>query len=97
MIQEYFPKKIEIDFKNKFAVVTMNSIRDLNEFFKKFSEFSEFNYPRFMIQPYFEKNYPDMNRSLHPLVQPGIPMTKVANNFLNPIIDQFQNLRIGKS
>ena len=95
MVQEYSPKKIEIDFRNRFAIVTMNSTKDLNELLTRFTEFCQTNYPKFMIQPFIERNYYEINRGINPLVQQGIPISKMAHS-LNPMIEQFSNLSIGR-
>ena len=37
------------------AIVTLNSSKDLEEFYKKYAEYMLYNYPKFMIQPYIEQ------------------------------------------
>ncbi len=94
MLQEYFPKKVEINLPRKFAIVTMNSPRDLNEFLKKCGEFYQYNYPRFFVQPYI-----DVTQGMRvPIQQSGfnqfcqnMPMPQ-----MNSMMEQFGNMRLSK-
>jgi hypothetical protein len=111
MVEEYFPKKIEIDWRNQFAIVTMNSIKDVCQFFKRYQEYCQFKYPKFFIQP--EMIQGEMYRKAIPgnygsgfvqsgaLLQqfpqfPPINQVGVINPMIDPMIDQLNQLRISK-
>jgi hypothetical protein len=109
MVEEYFPKKIEIDWRNQFAIVTMNSIKDLGEFFKRYRDYCQFKYPKFFIQPEiiqgemyrktlnYGSGYVQSGAILQQFQQlPPIHSVGVINPIIDPMIDQFNQLRISK-
>lgn len=48
-MQEYSPKEIVIDFPNRSAIVTLNSIRELDEILEKYAEFVNYKHPDFLL------------------------------------------------
>jgi hypothetical protein len=85
------------------SVVTMNSMRDLEEFLKKYAEYSSYNYPKFMVQPYIEQPQPIMN----PIGVGYKPNTEQIPNMqafqfgnplsMNNLMDQFGNMSLRKN
>lgn len=81
LLQEYFPKKIEINMMNRSAIVTMNSSKDLAEFMRKYPESSMVSYLKFLPVPYVE--------------QPNLPDQAQKDQFFgNPLVNMFQNLSL---
>jgi hypothetical protein len=84
------------------SVVTMNSMRDLEEFLKKYAEYSSYNYPKFMVQPYIEQSQPIMN----PVGVGYMPNAEQISHMqafqlgnpvnINNLMDQFGNMSIRK-
>jgi hypothetical protein len=84
------------------AVVTMNSMRDLEDFLKKYAEYAIYNYPKFMVQPYIEQPQPIMNPvgvgympNGEQLAHMQAPQFGNAPN-MNTLMNQFGNMSLRK-
>ncbi len=87
LLQEYSPKLIEINMTLRSAVVTMESLKDLEEFFKKYAEHAVNNYPKFMVQPFIEPPQPVIQHVAY------LPPNQEQFN-PNLLVNQFGNISL---
>lgn len=69
LVQEYSPREINI-VNPRTAVVRMNSKKDLDEFMKKYNEAVAYNFPKFMVLPYIENRFNEINKMGMSIGQP---------------------------
>jgi hypothetical protein len=84
LVQEYSPREINI-INPRTAVVRMNSKKDLDEFMKKYNEAVAYNFPKFMVLPYIENRFNEINKMGMTIGQPfgvnQIPNKNIPVNF----------------
>ncbi len=61
LVQEYSPKEISI-VNPRTAVVRMNSKKDLDEFMRKYNEAVAYSLPKFLVLPFIENRFNEMNK-----------------------------------
>jgi hypothetical protein len=56
---EYTPKDVSVDFENRTGTITLGSVKDADEFIRKYNEHIMYKIPRFIItysqQPMMEQ------------------------------------------
>jgi hypothetical protein len=90
LVQEYSPKEVNI-VNPRTAVIRMNSKKDLDEFMKKYNEAIVYSFPKFMVLPYIENKFNEMNQLGFPINKPlGINQFPNKNIPIQPLM-QFPN------
>lgn len=90
---EYNPKEIKVNFINKSAEVRLNSLKDLDEFFKKYTEQLYYNYPKFVVSQSVDSQMQTFQSPSQGILSYGVPQ-QTAQYGMNAMTNQFGNMNI---